>query len=408
MRAGVAFCDAAKAFDAGYQLAKDATANGGISEVQLLLLFCNGSTHYSHLLAGARQFCGPTTQIIGGSAAGIICHDIITIEGQPAIAMALQAEDISFQTAIATNLNRDTADAGQHLAAQLDKDLNSKLLILLYDSVRYAGNAQQPAVLNPSPPLLANLVRHLGPKIPVAGAGLLADLKFSTTKQFFHNQVTENAAIGLLFKGQVKPYIAAMHGCRPLNEQTFTITRSFGQFIYELNKLPICQVLDQVIGHIDWRQQKPVSNYALGVAYPNHEQSHYSSNFVTRLISGILPNDEGIILFEPDLPEGSIVQVMQRSDANILAATQAQTLALLQQVTDDQQTPIAALYFDCAGRIREGLSEARLVQQQLAAAKIPMLGIYTGVEIAPIGYQSRSLDWSGVLILLTKAGSIVK
>lgn len=403
MRAGVAYCDATEAFAAGYQLARDAASNGGMSEAQLLLLFCNGATHYSQLLAGARQFCGPTTQIIGGSAVGVICHDKITIEGKPAIAMALQAAEVSFQSVLATNLNRDAVQAGKTLASQLEHDVDAKLLLLFYDSVRYAGSIQQPAVLNPSPPLLNSLIRHLGTAIPVAGAGLLADLQFSATKQFFQHQVIDNAAIAVLLKGHLTPYIAAMHGCKPLNNSKFTITRSFGQFVYELDKQPACQVLDKAIGHTAWRQQKPVSHYALGVAFPHHGKSHYSSSFVTRLISGVLPNDEGIILFEPDLPEGCIVQLMQRSDANIMAATQAQTQALLQQVADDRQSAVAALYFDCAGRIRQGMSEARLVQQQLAAAKIPMLGIYTGVEIAPIGNQSRSLDWSGVLVILTTA-----
>ena len=35
-------------------------------------------------------------------------------------------------------------------------------------------------------------------------------------------------------------------------------------------------------------------------------------------------------------------------------------------------------------------------------ASFPLLGFYSGVEIAPFGSYSRPLDWTGVLTLLTQ------
>lgn len=400
MRAGVAYCNASAAFAAGYQLARDAASNGGLSCVQLLLLFCGGNCHYQQLLAGARQFCGPDTQILGGSTVGIITTERIETTGYPAIAMALQATDVQFQLALTEQLSRDPAAAGKALAMQLANSLDPKLLLLFYDSVRYAGSAARPAVLNPSPPLLQSLSRQLAKPTPIAGAGLLADLVFSGTRQIFQHQVTDNAAMALQFSGNLKPYIVAMHGCEPLPSESLTISRSFGQFVYELNKQPVCKVLDRIIGHQRWREQKPVSQYALGMSYPPVAGQPFSTPYVARLINGVLPNDEGIILFEPDLAEGQQIQLLQRSAHSILTATDQQTRAVLQQIKQDGCRAVAAIYFDCAGRIHVSTPEAVLLQQQLKAAAIPLLGIYTGVEIAPVGQHSRSLDWSGVLVLL--------
>jgi hypothetical protein len=61
------------------------------------------------------------------------------------------------------------------------------------------------------------------------------------------------------------------------------------------------------------------------------------------------------------------------------------------------------LYIDCAGRAsaRSGASveEAELVGLGLDPA-IPLIGFYSGVEIAPFAGYSRPLDWTGVLTVL--------
>lgn len=403
MLAGVAYCDAKVPFAAGFKLAQDAATQGNITEVAVLLLFCSATTDYQRLLDGARQYCGNNTIIIGGSAVGVITNQHIVSTGQPAVAMAISATDVQFQAAVAEQLSRDPYVAGKALAQALPSSISAKLLLLFYDSVRYAGNGLQPAVLNPSPPLLLGLRKHLAP-LPaiIAGAGLLADQVFGSTQQFYQQQAITDSAVALQLSGNLKPYIVAMHGCEPFTARHFTISRSFGQFIYELDQQPVCRLLDEIIGNRQWRNQKPVSDFALGVRYPQQSNSRYSTPYVTRLINGILPNDEGIILFEPDLVEGSKVQLMQRSSASIVTATQRQLDAVLTQMQIEQSTAVAALYFDCAGRLHSGTPEAKLVQQRLTAANIPLLGIYCGVEIAPIGQHSRSLDWSAVLILLCR------
>ena len=69
---------------------------------------------------------------------------------------------------------------------------------------------------------------------------------------------------------------------------------------------------------------------------------------------------------------------------------------------------LLGIYIDCAGRgsARSGapVEEAELVQRGLHAA-VPLLGFYSGVEIAPFaGGRSRPLDWTGVLTVLRRHG----
>ena len=63
------------------------------------------------------------------------------------------------------------------------------------------------------------------------------------------------------------------------------------------------------------------------------------------------------------------------------------------------------LYVDCAGRAsaRTGaaVEEADLVRRDLDRA-VPLLGFYSGVEIAPFHGRPRALDWTGVLAVVRR------
>jgi hypothetical protein len=61
---------------------------------------------------------------------------------------------------------------------------------------------------------------------------------------------------------------------------------------------------------------------------------------------------------------------------------------------------------DCAGRaaqISDTLTEeAAEVQTVMNEYAVPLLGFYSGVEVAPMLGQSRGLDWTGVLLVLAE------
>jgi small ligand-binding sensory domain FIST len=72
----------------------------------------------------------------------------------------------------------------------------------------------------------------------------------------------------------------------------------------------------------------------------------------------------------------------------------------------NNQEPFFALYIDCAGRTA-GFSgtekeEASIIQKNLGK-DIPLLGFYSGVEIAPLMGKSRGLDWTAVLLILGRS-----
>ncbi len=98
---------------------------------------------------------------------------------------------------------------------------------------------------------------------------------------------------------------------------------------------------------------------------------------------------------------------MVRDNRMIQQSVRDNTPALLDSIRRDGRRPVFALYINCGGRsamysITEE-DEAAMVKECMQKAGVPLLGFYTGVEIAPMMGRSRGLDWTGVLVILTEA-----
>jgi small ligand-binding sensory domain FIST len=107
-------------------------------------------------------------------------------------------------------------------------------------------------------------------------------------------------------------------------------------------------------------------------------------------------------MFEPSLTAGTQVQLMRRSiDYDYLAIRVNQ---LFERVGD--RHPFFALYIDCAGRASafcgSDREEAEEVQHALTRRDVPLLGMFSGVEIAKVGGVPRGLDWTGVLCVFSE------
>ena len=110
----------------------------------------------------------------------------------------------------------------------------------------------------------------------------------------------------------------------------------------------------------------------------------------------VLPDGEGIVIFEPDLEQGMDIQFMLRDADEISESTKKNTSAVMARIAADGRTPVFGLYIDCAGRtahFSETLTEeAREVMAVFNQYHVPLLGFYSGVEVAPFLGESRGLD----------------
>lgn len=368
----------------------------------LLLVFCGGK-HDPVVAFAALRSMFPAIPIVGGSAAGAIACGKLGYSGLELGIMAFSASSLVPRIHITRELLAGEALAGEALAREVAREASDDAVVLLFfDSVA----STTPLRLHHASALVEGFHTGLGRKrVNLIGGGLLTDLNLSNGWVFDGEGVCKHAAVALVFPPAVKAETVVLHGCRPVSS-FMEITRIDGAVVYELDGEPALTVIERMlklrIGSTDGSDLSLVAT--LGEKHGDPFAPYDENAYVNRLILGAQRETGSITLFEPDFREGTRVQIMARDNALMLdsvregtAAVQARCLAF---------KPFLSLYIDCAGRAsaRSGaaLEEAELVMQNLDPS-FPLLGFYSGVEIAPFAGYSRPLDWTGVLTILTQA-----
>ena len=406
MKAGIGYCNERDSVTSGRKVAEKAIENGKIEKPGLVIAFCGGRVDPDEFFRGLRSIVGTETSIIGGSAVGIITNDYLSYEGHPAGAAIIQSDKLQHKVVAVGNLDKDERMAGKNLAKKLSNKPETKLLLIFYDSVKFPPTGTTPMVMNASPRLIQGIEETFKSGMPIIGAGLIGDFDFDSSKQFCGSYVGNQSVVGTLLGGDFEHYCRIMHGCTPKDGIYHTITKVEGPVIYEADGKPIVEMIDDMYGNQDWQKQVPVKRIAIGVNFGEKYGAFIEGENVNRMITGVLPDKEGIVIFEPDLEEGTEVRFMLRDFEKMIESAKRNSVELMAQIKGDGRRPVFGLYIDCAGRtagysdtLVEEASEIRKVFNQ---DKVPLLGFYSGVEVAPLLGKSRGLDWTGVLMVLTE------
>jgi hypothetical protein len=405
-KVGIGYANEKKAFVSGRRVGERALEAGGMERVDLGFAFCAGRLDHEEFFNGLQSVIGKEAPIIGGSAVGVITNSELSYEGFPAALALIQSDRIQHRVAAVGGLNQGEQQAGQRLVQGLSIDSQDQMVLVFYDSVRRPATNSAPPVLNTSVPLLAGIEGGLPHKVPIIGAGLVGDYRFGPSRQFCGSYVDSQSVVAAALRGDFRPYFCIMHGCTPLDGTYHTITKIEGAVLYELDGKPIASVIDDLFGDDGWRHEHPVNYLTIGVNHGERYGEFQEGNYVNRLIIGLLPDGKGIGLFEPGLESGTEIQFMRRDSEKMLESTRRNAAALMKKIDTDGNRPVFGLYIDCAGRTaaysRTSYEEASEIQQVLKKHDAPLIGFYSGVEIAPLIKKSRGLDWTGVFVVFAE------
>ena len=403
-KAGVGFDDNQNSFEAGKRAAAKAIKSMEQRKGSLVLAFCTGRHDYQACFEGIRSQVGDIP-IIGGPAIGVITNDNLGYEGCQ-VGVAVLPDDLGYDIAAVEGLEKDEKIVGLELGRQLSGKRNprERLALLFYDSIK---SPPPPApVLNVSSYLLEGFEQGIGENPPViVGAGLIGTYAFHRGKLFCCTKVADQHAVAALMSGDCSVHTTIMHGCKPMSGY-HTITRVEGPLVYEIDGEPALYVIDNLLGNQDWRTRLPLLLVTLGVNYGERYAPYDEKHYVNRLIVGTVPEEKAIVLFEADFENGTEFQFMRRNAELMQESAEEGCREALAYLEKNHQEPFFALYIDCAGRTA-GFSgtereEASIVQRTIGVVA-PLLGFYSGVEIAPLMGKSRGLDWTGVLLVLSRS-----
>jgi small ligand-binding sensory domain FIST len=325
--------------------------------------------------------------------------------------MVVQSDSIKFRVKAAGGLGKGETETGERLAEALSREPEDKLFLIFYDSIKNPPTPDSPPMMNASSSLLRGIDRVLEQVVPVVGAGLVGDYDMGPTVQFCGASPESQHAVGVMVSGNVCAYHRIMHGCMPLDGIYRTITCIEGPILRGLDGRPVVETVNEMFGSDEWQKEHPVDFLTIGVNCGDRYATRFQEgDYVNRLIVGVTPDKSGVVMFEPDLAEGTEIQFMVRDTERMTESARENTERLMETLHADKKRPLFGIYIDCAGRAgaysHRTTEEASEVQKVLNHHNIPFLGFYSGVEIAPLLGKSRGLDWTGVLIILAEDSEI--
>ncbi|HDQ44918.1 MAG TPA: hypothetical protein ENN17_05380 [bacterium] len=357
------------------------------------LVFCGGRHDRNRILQTLRAELGDI-DMIGGAAVGTITRDSLGYGGYECAVAAFPATFPTPRVIADHGLDAGEFEAGCRLGERIgDAARDGDTVLLFYDSVR----GGPPPVLYIGSRLVDGIHRGLGNKtVTLIGAGTVADFHLSDSFVFDGRDVAKHAAVAVVLPSNFLSRTTIMHGCIPLSA-FLEITRIDGAVLYELEGRPARDLLLEMAGTDDVSMSLTIGEKH-GDPFAPYDESAYAN----RLILRTDPENGSATLFEADFREGTRVQIMARDNRLMLESAAKRTRELLDALQGTN--PVFALYIDCAGRSRAfsgaESEEAGIVRNEIGG-RIPLLGFYSGVEIAPLLGKSRPLDWTGVLTVFT-------
>ena len=397
-KVGVGYSEAEDSFTAGQEMARAALKGGGFDLCDLALLFSTPQHDPQALRDGLRSMIGPQARIAGGWAVGTMTNDRLGYGGFQTGVACFSMPATHFTLLRAEGLADHEFDAGERLGAQLIEagvDSVDRPKLLLYDSInRLTGRVR----LNMATPLLAGMRKAVPHLNNLVGAGLAGDMAGQPTFQWFDDVISQQTAMALAFAPHIKMHTSILRGAFPVGDY-HTVTRAEGAAVMDIDGRPALDVISELLGGAN-DPSEFAFHVMLGVNHGDPWAPYEEENYSNCLCLKADVKRQQLIMFEPELVDGTRFQLMSRNHDPRAIARKVDDL--FKRIGDE--TPFFALYINCAGRAGAyaGVEEedAHHVQRAIND-RAPLLGFYSGVEIAPIRGEVKSMDWTGVLCLFT-------
>jgi small ligand-binding sensory domain FIST len=391
IRAGVGCSTEASTEKAVGQAFAAALAQAGIKQADMaLIVFTAEHMRDQERLRNSVSHASNQAILVGSSAAGILTGEG-EVEGSHGIAvLALASDQLQANAFFFESLRGHDAEAGAKIAKLARPSLDGNLLTLLMPD-SYNGQAQE---------LLQAMQREIGYS-PVIGAGSSESGIAGATFQLCNDKVGTNALTGLHLSGSFEASIDITQGCQPITEP-LAITRADGNIIYEIDNRPAFEVFTSVLkGPLLEDLRRALMYVFVGLPADRLRNTVGGGEYLVRNIIG-LDSKKKIIGVADQVNEGqAMIFTLRdgqraRDDLGQMLQRQAQRLA--------GKKPAFGVYFNCCARGASlygipGIDSAYIRQ---LLGDFPLIGMFGGYELAPLGGANHLFAYTGVLALIAE------
>lgn len=371
----------------------------GIAEADLALLFATAKHDPARMLRSVRAAVGSRARIVGGGTAGIITNDRLGYEGCQAGVAVLRSETVRVDTFLQPALDRGEKAAGYALAEQLlaASITGPAATLLMYEAVKRA--TLDGPMLNMGTPLLEGLAPALDRGQDAVGFGFLGGPRWMPGAQYFDDRLETQSVLAVVLSGGVRMSTVVMNSVRPMSTYR-EITATDGPAVLGIDGRPALEVIEDLVGP-DLRWEDYPLTVTLGVnssadKFGDVDDSEYASF----LCVAVDRERRALIMSDTYLQPGTQVQLMRRHmDFREIRERADRLLACV------PGRAFLALYIDCAGRASAYVGSDREEAEEIQAAvgnALPLLGVYSGSELARVGGSMRRMNHAGVLTVLSE------
>jgi small ligand-binding sensory domain FIST len=391
IRAGVGQSQQQSTGQAVEAAARQALAHAGISRADLAMIFftADHAGHQRELVTAVIRTVG-TDCVVGSSAAGVLTGEG-EIEGSGGIAvLVIAGEEIIGRPFIFEPLRGNETNLGASFGEFLAKTQEqNSLMVLLPDT--YNGNPQ---------PLLRSMASNAGFH-PVIGAGSTENGAAGATFQLCGDKLASNSIAGAYLSGAFDAHIDITQGCQPISEPMM-ITKAEGNLIHEINDHPAIEVFAKLLkGPLAEDLRRALMVLFVGLPADRQENSVAAGKYLVRNIIGLDP-EKGILGVAEEVSAGEAMIFAMR-DGQRARDDLAQMLHRQVEMLGGKK-PAFGLYFNCCARGSSlyglpGIDSAYIAQ---ALGDFPLIGMFGGYELAPLGRTNHLFAYTGVLALITE------
>ncbi len=348
---------------------------------QMVFVFASSNYNHQAVLQGIRSVVGVDAVMAGASTAGEITN--AGPSPRPSVAiMCIYSDDVHFAATAEEDLTTDSERAGSNLGVSLLQHTPEQLKLIMMFADGLKGNPSA---------IIRGIVSQLGTKFPIVGGSAGDNGKFVETKQFFQEEVLNDAVVGVGVSGKFLYSVGINHGWSPVGAPR-TVTAAEGTLVKTINDKPAISLYADYLGEEQVANLKEFTLGEVALSYPLGVQDPSSGEMLLRAPFGV--KDDGSIVCGGEIKPGQVIQLMvgSKEDAIIAARKAAETA-----MSGLGKKPEAAFIFSCHVRntlyanLEASSAETKAIQEVIGA-DVPMIGFYTYAEQAPLGGTSHSIQ----------------
>lgn len=359
-------------------------------EASLAIVFSSPQFAVPSLLKNIRLSLKSDLPIIGCSGMNIITCEGAQKEGLVLMLLASSRAKISCGS-ITISKDRGAYLCGEELGSQLlssVKGYRREICFLLSDGL-----------LEETSNLIKGLQNTLGKSFPFIGGGASDNLKFKQTSQYHNENILNKAAVAALFTGKLNYGIGIRHGWKPLGKIR-TITDSQANVLKKIDGQKASHLYEDYFAKTLSELKKEILH--INILYPIGIYLQGENEYLLRNVISL--NDDGSIITQGDIPQGSSIRLMIGTKESCLDAARQAALQVKTSLHNKQID--FAIVISSASRARllgrNTDLEIKTIKEILGQ-DIPLAGFYSYGEFAPLG----SMNYYGQTYLHNQAIAVL-